>query len=126
MYGRKAYARYYNMNPNGVMDLLNLKQKELSDMTSKLFKFGEEKAIAEKIYRQELRKELLLLRSHKMPTTIINNLAKGKEEIAELRLKRDIAESKYYTCLSAIENKRLEIEVLRSKLTWLREEFYNS
>lgn len=115
-----------NINPNGVMELLDLKQKELSNMNLRLFKYGEEKARAEKIYRQELRKELLILRQQKIPTTIINDLAKGKEEISNLRYERDFSESKYYTCLSAIENKRLEIEVLRSKLTWLREEFYNS
>lgn len=115
-----------SINPDGVMELLDVKQKELSDMNLRLFKYGEEKAYAERRYRQELRKELLILREQKVPTTIINDLAKGKEKISNLRYARDFAESKYYTCLSSIENKRLEIEVLRSKLTWLRVEFGSS
>ena len=51
---------------------------------------------------------------------------KAKKEIATLRYKRDIAASNYFTCISAIDNKRLEIEVLRSKLTWLRVELKNN
>lgn len=53
-------------------------------------------------------------------------LVKGNEEVAELRLQRDIAESAYYVGLEAMNNLRLEIEIIRSKLTWLRNEFKNS
>lgn len=111
------------MNPEGIMKLLDVKQNELSNINNNLRKYGDLKARTESIYRKELRKEILLLRESKIPVTLINDLAKGKDEIAVLRYKRDLAASNYYTCMSAMENKRLEIEVLRSKLTWMRVEF---
>ncbi len=111
------------MNPQAVLELLDEKQRELSCLNDDLIIKAEEKAKTEGKYRKELRKELLILRQEKVPTTIINDLAKGKNEIALLRYKRDLAESNYYICISSIENKRLEIEVLRSKLTWLRAEY---
>lgn len=58
-------------------------------------------------------------------------LSQGNIEQKQLGLKkakaeRDIAESAYYTCISATENLRLEIEIIRTKLAWLRTELKNS
>ncbi|MGG5463521.1 hypothetical protein [Clostridium sp. B9] len=114
------------MNPQAILELLDKRLEELSNLNGTLTTLGEIKAKTEAIYKIELRKELLKLRSEKVQVSIIDNLAKGKGEIATLRYKRDIAASNYFTCISAIENKRLEIEVLRSKLTWLRVEYKNT
>lgn len=70
--------------------------------------------------------EILKLRAEGNPVTIIQDLVKGNEEVAELRLKRDVAEASYFTGIEAMNNLRLEIEIIRSKLTWLRVEFKNS
>lgn len=128
MYGRKTSNRSGErfMNPPVILELLDKRLEELSNLNSSLTILGEEKAKAEAIYKIELRKELLKLRLEKVQVSIINDLAKGKEEIATLRYKRDLTASNYFTCISAIENKRLEIEVLRSKLTWLRVEYKNT
>ena len=61
----------------------------------------------------------------------VQALGRGNAHLKTLGLEkakteRDIAESAYYTALQAMENLRLEIEILRSKLTWLRAEFKNS
>ncbi|HFE9684248.1 TPA: hypothetical protein ACGA31_002759 [Clostridium perfringens] len=114
------------MNPQILLELLDKKLEELSNLNDVLTNLGEAKAKAEAVYKIELRKELLKLRSEKVQVSIINDMAKGKKEIATLRYKRDIAASNYFTCISAIDNKRLEIEVLRSKLTWLRVEYKNT
>lgn len=87
---------------------------------------GLEKAKTERDYRVREAQEILKLKADGFKVTIIQEVAKGNEEVADLRLKRDIAESAYYTALQAMENLRLEIEILRSKLTWLRAEFKNS
>lgn len=114
------------MNPQAIIELLDHALMDLSKLNENLTKLSKEKAETEALYRREVRKEILLLRQEKVQVTLIDNLVKGKEEISTLRYKRDIAASKYFTCISAIENKRLEIEVLRSKLTWLRVEYKNS
>lgn len=114
------------MNPEKVLDQIELSKQALTRGNTQLKTLSIKKAEAERNYRVEVRKEILKLRLEKVPTTIIHDLVRGNEKIAELRLKRDIAESDYYTCISAIENLRLDIEILRSKLTWLRVELKNS
>ncbi|MCC5428450.1 hypothetical protein [Clostridium botulinum] len=46
--------------------------------------------------------------------------------MAESGLQKDIAESLYYTAISAMDNLRLKIETLRSLLMWLRTELKNT
>jgi len=53
-------------------------------------------------------------------------MSKGNERVADLRLNRDIAESSYFVALDAVNNLRSEIEIIRSKLTWMRAELKNS
>ncbi len=114
------------MNPQQVIEQMEMTRQALTRGNTTLKTLAIKKAEAERNYRVEVRKEILKLRLEKVPTTILHDLVRGNEKIAELRLKRDIAESDYYTCISSIENLRLDIEVLRSKLTWLRVELKNS
>ncbi|MGL4108347.1 hypothetical protein [Clostridium sp. LP20] len=114
------------MNPQQILEQLNRCIQALGRGNVQLKTLGLEKAKTEKEYRVRQAQEILKLKAEGNKVTIIQDLAKGNEEVAELRLKRDIAESAYYTCISAIDNLRLEIDVLRSKLTWLRTELGNS
>lgn len=84
------------------------------------------KAKAEREYKIKKRQKILELRLKKIPATLINDLVLGDEEIADLRLKRDIANSDYFTALEAMQNLRLELESYRSILTWNRVELKNT
>ena len=114
------------MNPQQLMERLDDCILALSRGNSVLKTLGLEKAKTERDYKVRQAQEILKLRIDKQPVTIIQDLVKGNEEVAELRLKRDIAQSDYYTAIEAMNNLRLEVEILRSKLTWLRTEFKNS
>lgn len=87
---------------------------------------GLEKAKTERNYKVRQAQEILKLRADGQPVTIIQDLVKGNEEVAELRLRRDIAESSYFVALEAMNNLRLEVEILRTKISWLKCEFKNS
>lgn len=113
-------------NPQQLMDRLEKCIAALGRGNTQMKTLGLEKAKTEKEYRIRQAQEILKLRAEGNKVTVIQDLAKGNEEVAELRLRRDVAESAYYTCISAIDNLRLEIDVLRSKLTWLRAELGNS
>ncbi|BFN03888.1 hypothetical protein [Clostridium tetani] len=114
------------MNPGEIMNKLNAAQLALQKGNVELKTLSINKARTEKDYRIALAKKMLILRNvEKYPSNMINDLAKGDEKVAQLRLQRDIAESSYYTAISSIDNLRLEIETLRSLLTWLRTEFKN-
>lgn len=114
------------MNPQQIMDAILKTQKDLSDLNTNYRNFGIQRANAERKYKMELRKKLLELRIAKTPSNIIQDVAKGDEYISKLRLDRDLAENNYSSCKEAMNNKRLELESLRSFLTWMRAELGNS
>lgn len=68
---------------------------------------------------------MLRLRTEGYPVSLINDLSRGDEEVSELRLKRDISNSSFYSCKNSIDALKAEIEIYRSLLTWLRVEYKN-
>ncbi len=106
------------MNIQGIVEKLNACTVALSKGNTELKTLGLMKAQTEKAYRVKLAEEISRLREEKYPATLIMELAKGNEQVAEFGLQRDIAENSYYTCISAIENLRIEIETIRSKLSF--------
>ena len=114
------------MNPQELMDRLERCIAALSRGNTQMKTLGLEKAKTERDYKVKQAQEILKLKADKYPATLIMELVKGNEEVAELRLQRDIAESSYFVGLEAMNNLRLEIEIIRSKLTWLRNELNNS
>lgn len=114
------------MNPIELIEKLNQALLALQRGNTQLQTLGVKKADAERKYKISLRQELLKLRLEKHPVSIIQDLAKGNEEISKLRLERDLAENAYTTCQEAMRNIRLEIETLRSFLTYQRVELKNT
>lgn len=114
------------MNPQLLIEKLDRCILALSKGNIELKTLGLKKAETERNYRVALSQEILKLKTEKYPATLIIYMAKGNERVANLRLNRDIAESAYFVALDAVNNLRSEIEILRSKLTWIRTELKNS
>ena len=114
------------MNPQGIFEQLNSCILALSKGNIEQKTLGLKKAKTERDYRVKQAQMILKLKAEGYPATLIMELVKGNEELAELRLKRDIAESSYYVGIQAMENLRLEISILQSKLKWMRTELKNS
>ena len=102
------------------MDLVNDIQKLMDELTGSikvLRKHGNDLAVAEKEYKIKLRQEALKLRSEKnMPVTLINQIIFGIDEVAELRLKRDIAQTMYDCNLEHINITKLKLRLLEAQL----------
>ncbi|WP_427340630.1 hypothetical protein [Caloranaerobacter sp. DY30410] len=98
---------------------LQEKNKELKELAVK-------KAEAEQAYRIALAKKMLELKTEGMSVSLINDLARGDKIVAELKMQRDISESLYDACREKIKDLRVEIDIMRSMLTWEREEYKNS
>ena len=77
---------------------------------------GRAYAQAEHDYRVEMRKKILEERSSGTPVTIISDLCRGDEEIAKLRLERDIALTVYESAKEAIQTFKLQIRILDAQL----------
>lgn len=77
---------------------------------------GKAKAEAERDYRVELAKKILELRAGGTPVSIINDLARGDEKIASLKMKRDIEESLYDSNMQRIYECKINIDWLQSQI----------
>ena len=98
---------------NEIQDLT----KKLNQSISLLAKYGREFAEAERNYKVVLRQEALKLRAEKgMAVTLIQQVVYGVPEVADKRLKRDIAEAMYQTAQENINSIKLQIRVIEGQL----------
>jgi hypothetical protein len=92
------------------------KMKILDQTLSDLGRRGKAYAQAEKDYRMALAKKILVARDRGKPTTILLDVCRGDENVADLKFHRDCAEAYYKTCLEGINVLKLEIKMLESQL----------
>ena len=100
-------------------DLYNEIQKlrgELNAVIKVLKKRGQDKAESESQYRIALAKEILIQRDKGIPVTIISDICRGKEEIAKLKLNRDISEIMYDVCMQKVYSTKLEIGIVENQM----------
>jgi hypothetical protein len=101
---------------NLVQDIFKLNQ-ELTASIKRLAENGKILANAEKDYKITLRKEVLNLRAEKMAVTLIDLIIYGVPEVAELRLKRDIAKTIYETNQEHINITKLKLRLLEAQVS---------
>ena len=83
---------------------------------TELKKRGREKAKAEMNYRVALQKKILLERDKGTPVTIISDICRGDEGIAELKMQRDITETFYDTAREKVLATKLEIRIVEEEM----------
>lgn len=110
------------INPQEIIEKLNTCIIAIQKGNAELKSLGLKKAKAEREYRVALQKEMLRLKTEGYKVTIIPDMARGNETVANLRLNRDIVESTYYCCRDGIKYLETEIDILRSQLAWMKAE----
>lgn len=102
------------------MDLVNeifKLQEELNASIGRLAENGKSLAQAERDYKITLRTEALKLRAEKgLPVTLIAQIIYGVPEVANLRFKRDIAETIYNTNQEHINATKLKMRILENQI----------
>jgi predicted RNA-binding protein len=91
-------------------------RKQVKEALSDAKTWAIERANAEKVYRIALRQEMLLEREKRTPVTIIQDICKGKDSIADLRFKRDCAEALYKTAMEAINVYKKDIQTISEEI----------
>lgn len=100
-----------------LMNDLQQKDRELTASIKQLRISGSALAEAERNYKIKLREEALKLRAEKgMAVTLINQIVYGIPEVAELRFKRDIAETVYQANMEAINSTKLQMRLLENQI----------
>ncbi len=101
------------------MDLVNelfRKTKTMDAAIKRLANEGQRYAEAERDYKIALRQEVLKLRESGVAVGIIDKIAYGVPNIANLRFTRDVAEVLYKTALEYLNTLKLEIRVIQSQV----------
>lgn len=91
---------------------INSKQKELERAIEELKTQGENLAGAERNYKVALSKKVLERRNNKISMSEINLTIYGDEAIAELRFKRDVANSVYEATKEKINILKIQLKIL--------------
>lgn len=99
---------------------LNKLRQDLNFAIKEIRERGQAKSKAERDYRVALAQNILVLRDNKIPVTIINDLSRGNEKIADLKLARDIAESLYESNTHYIYAVKLNIDIVMKQMEAMR------
>lgn len=100
------------------VELIELTQEMLQvsrriDKASKeIFKLAKNKAEFEKVYREELSKEIVKLRAEGVSATLIPDIARGN--VAYLKYERDLAQDMFKSGISALEAVKTQASVLQT------------
>lgn len=105
--------------PDSGQDLMQALREQrtlLIDTVRAMKHVGRQKAKAENAYRKELCKKILIERDKGTPVTIISDVCRGDEKIADLKMERDIKETDYEVCDHMINAVKLEIRLLEKEI----------
>lgn len=95
---------------------VELCRKQLDSALSTLRENGIKWAEAERNYRTLKSQRILELNSKAYPKTLITDIVKGMEDVAELDFQRNVAEVIYKANQEAINVKKLEMRTIESEM----------
>jgi len=110
------------MNPQGILDNLNRKGRDLSLKNEETQELIQKRADAERNFQVALAQTITKLKIDGTPITVIKDLAKGDKVVANLKYELDIAEGILRACYKSMDVITTQIDVLRSQLSWLKGE----
>jgi hypothetical protein len=106
------------------MDVINLfaeredLSRSLSDSYKHLWQKGQEYAQAEHDYKIANKIEMFRLHEEqKVAWTVCQSLAHGDDKVAELRLKRDLADMQYDVMKSKMQGIKLQLTLIEAELS---------
>lgn len=115
------------MTPGEIMQEIRNCQSAMTSAVTNLKTLGVIMARREHVYRIAVaKKEIQLRKIDKYPANLVYDIARGDEQVAKLRLDRDIAKIDFEVCKEGLRNIRAELEALRSLLAWDRVELKNT
>jgi hypothetical protein len=91
-------------------------KQRLNIASKEIFTLAKDRAETEKAYKIALRQEILRLKDLNYPATLILELAKGCEKVADLRFKRDVAKTMYDSGRDSMKVTSIEASLLQSIL----------
>ena len=113
----------FSDNPEEIMRQLKNLGVELHNEIENLKDKANKKAVAEAEYRKAFNIKIIELKSEGMSITLINDIAKGDEAIANLKVERDKFEALFQASRYTINALHDRISIGQSVLSWLKKEY---
>jgi hypothetical protein len=104
------------VEPMEVTDALYKTSKRLNEGINVITSKAKGYAQSEKDYRIALAKEIAKLRAQGMPTTLISDLARGNENVADLKFNRDLNQETLKAAHAMMKSLQVEVSALQSIL----------
>lgn len=101
------------------IDLINDLNALLDAMPAgihQIAKWGDEYANAEKQYRMLVRQEILKAQTEGTPATLVKDLVRGIEEVADAKFKRDRAEAFYKAAQESVNVNKLKARLYDNQI----------
>lgn len=114
------------MNIPEIIRGMQAKNLELQNKVMELPDLYEAKAQAERDYLVTRAKKILQLKAEGMSVTLINQLAKGDEEVAKKKMEMEVKEAIWDACRKQIYAINTAIDTYRSILSFNKEEYRNA
>ncbi|MEC5422105.1 hypothetical protein QGM71_01180 [Virgibacillus sp. C22-A2] len=99
-----------------VTSMIMIASERIDKATREIYKLAEKKAETEEYFRIALAKEKFILKDQGMAITLIDDLARGKEDIARLKRDRDLAEDMFKAAIESLRALQAELSGLQSIL----------
>ncbi|NGP60016.1 hypothetical protein FLT15_17900 [Paenibacillus thiaminolyticus] len=104
-----------------VTDEIYTASQRLSKAADALYELAREKAEAERRYRLALAQEMLRLKADGLQVTLITDVAKGSEEVADKLFKRDLSDGRFRAGLESQEAIKTQISAYQTILKYRSE-----
>ena len=105
-----------NVDTVEIIQELNNLNKRLSNAYKEMYQQAKLYSEAERAYKVANAKKILELNDGGQKATLILDLARGDEGVAELRFQRDLAKGRYETAKESIKSMRTSLTVYQSIL----------
>lgn len=101
----------------GLLPSIEEEVQKLEKTIYSLKDLGEKFAIAQRDYNVILNVKSLEMKANNLPATFITNIVKGDKDVAEARLKRDIAETNYDTAKEYLQIQKLKLRLMEAQVS---------
>jgi hypothetical protein len=101
-----------------ITSMIMVASERIDKATKSIYKLAKNKSEAEREYRIALAKEMMILKDKGEKVTIIGDLCRGNERIAELKHQRDYAEDMFKAAIKSLEALQSELSGLQSILRY--------
>ena len=111
-----------SLTPQEIMNVLQKKNRMLTDKNDEYIVLAEKRAEAERDYKVSYAVQMLRFKQDGTAITILRDLVSGDKTVSDLKFKYEVAMAIERACLESMKDIREAIGTARSLLVWLRSE----